>query len=59
MDPFTMALISAAIKTIADIVSQLGQGTITDEQAQAYLKASADHFNASAAAWKAAGGANG
>lgn len=54
MDPITMALIAAAIQTIGQIVSQIGQGTITDAQAQAYLKASADHFNVSAAAWQAA-----
>lgn len=55
MDPITGALVAAAIQTISQIVSQLASGQITDEQAQAYLKASADHFNASVAAWKAAG----
>lgn len=55
MDPVTAALVAAAIQTISGIISQLSQGTITDEQAQAYLKASADHYNASVAAWNAAG----
>lgn len=54
MDPVTAALVAAAIQTISGIISQLSQGTITDAQAQAYLKASADHYNASVAAWKAA-----
>lgn len=55
MDPVTMALIAAAIQTIGQVVSQLGQGTITDAQAQEYLKAAADHYNASTAGWNTAG----
>lgn len=56
MDPITAAAIAAAIQVIAGVVEQLSQGKITDAQAQAYLTASAQHYNASVAAWNAAPG---
>ena len=55
MEPVTAALVAAAIQAIAEVVTQLSAGKITDAQAQEYLQASASHFNASKAAWDAAG----
>ena len=53
MSPLTAAAVAAAIQVIGEIMDQLSKGKITDEQAQAYLKASADHYAASVAAWNA------
>jgi hypothetical protein len=53
MDPLTLALLSTAIKAVADIADQLAKGKITDAQAQDYLKKAADHYNASVANWNA------
>lgn len=55
MSPAIAALIAAAIQSIAEITSQLINGKITEAQAQQYLQAASDHYNASRAAWDAAG----
>lgn len=54
MNAITAALVAAAIQAVAQIVEQLAQGKISDEQAQAYLTAAKQHYDASIAAWNAA-----
>ena len=55
MSPALAALIAAAIQSIAQIASQLASGSIDEAQAESFLKAVSDHYNASVAAWQAAG----
>lgn len=55
MSPEIVALIAAAIQSVGQVASQLAGGSITEAQAEAYLKTVADHYNASVAAWAAAG----
>lgn len=56
MSPAIVALIAAAIQSIGQVAAQLAAGKIDEAQAEQFLKAVSDHFNASVAAWNAAPG---